>query len=48
VTAPPHEALIAAARRTVSLRLNHGTTGNLSVRIPNGMLVTPRPFLSTS
>lgn len=37
----PRRALIAAARRTVALGLNHGTTGNLSVRVPGGMLVTP-------
>lgn len=34
-------ALVAAARRTLRLGLNHGTTGNLSLRLPGGMLVTP-------
>lgn len=34
-------AVIAAARRTVALNLTHGTSGNVSVRIPSGMLITP-------
>ena len=37
----PRTALVAAARRTVELGLNHGTTGNLSVRSGEGFLVTP-------
>ena len=37
----PREALAAAARQSVALRLNHGTTGNLSVRTGEGFLVTP-------
>jgi L-fuculose-phosphate aldolase len=36
-----HQRLIAAARRTVELGLNHGTTGNLSVRFGEGFLITP-------
>lgn len=34
-------ALMAAARRTVELRLNSGTAGNLSLRFGEGMLITP-------
>jgi L-fuculose-phosphate aldolase len=34
-------ALIAAARATLAQGLNHGTTGNLSVRTDSGMLITP-------
>jgi L-fuculose-phosphate aldolase len=34
-------ALADAARRTVALGLNHGTTGNLSVRTQDGFLITP-------
>lgn len=33
--------VIDAARRTVVLGLTHGTSGNVSCRIPNGMLITP-------
>jgi L-fuculose-phosphate aldolase len=33
--------LVAAARRLDELGLNHNATGNLSVRIPRGILVTP-------
>jgi L-fuculose-phosphate aldolase len=33
--------LIAAARATLAQGLNHGTTGNLSVRTVSGMLITP-------
>jgi len=33
--------LVAAARRTVALGLNHGTTGNLSVRWRELFLITP-------
>lgn len=36
-----HQRLIAAARRTVELGLNHGTTGNLSLRFGEGFLITP-------
>lgn len=32
---------MAAGRRMVGLGLSHGTTGNLSVRIPGGLLITP-------
>jgi L-fuculose-phosphate aldolase len=35
------EALVAAAHRSVALGLNHGTSGNLSVRAPTGFLITP-------
>lgn len=34
-------ALLEAARRTVALGLNHGATGNLSVRLGQGFLITP-------
>jgi len=34
-------ALARAARRTVELGLNHGSTGNLSLRAGDGFLVTP-------
>ena len=33
--------LLAAARRTVAAGLNHGATGNLSIRTPVGLLITP-------
>ncbi len=33
--------LIDAACRTVALGLTHGTSGNVSCRIPSGMLITP-------
>lgn len=33
--------LVAQARRLVDIGLNRGTSGNLSVRIPGGMLITP-------
>ena len=35
------EAVLAAARRTVASGLTHGTAGNVSMRIPPGMLITP-------
>lgn len=35
------EELARAARESVALGLNHGTTGNLSVRTPGGFLITP-------
>lgn len=34
-------ALLDAARRTVALGLNHGSSGNASVRLEDGFLVTP-------
>ena len=34
-------ALLEAARRTVALGLNHGATGNASVRLEQGFLITP-------
>mgnify|MGYP001605241045 FL=1 len=34
-------ALIAAARRMNAVGLNHGTAGNLSVRVDGGFLITP-------
>lgn len=34
-------ALVAASRRTVVLKLNSGTAGNLSLRFGAGMLITP-------
>lgn len=34
-------ALLEAARRTEALGLNHGATGNVSVRSADGMLITP-------
>lgn len=34
-------ALIATARRLNALDLNQGTSGNLSVRVPGGLLITP-------
>jgi L-fuculose-phosphate aldolase len=37
-------ALVEAARRSVVLGLNHGTTGNLSVRLGDGFLVTPSGY----
>lgn len=33
--------LIAQARRLVDVGLNRGTSGNVSVRIPGGLLITP-------
>ena len=33
--------VVAAARQTVSLGLTHGTSGNVSCRIPGGLLITP-------
>ena len=35
------EALVEAGRRLVATGLSHGTSGNLSVRIPGGCLITP-------
>lgn len=37
----PRLDLVAAAARSVAEGLNHGTTGNLSVRTARGFLVTP-------
>lgn len=34
-------SLLEAARRSVAAGLNHGTTGNLSVRMGQGFLITP-------
>lgn len=34
-------ALVAAARRLEAVGLNHNRSGNLSVRVPGGVLVTP-------
>jgi L-fuculose-phosphate aldolase len=34
-------ALLEAGRRTVALGLNHGASGNASVRVENGFLITP-------
>lgn len=34
-------ALVAAGRQMVALGLTHGTTGNLSIRAPEGFLITP-------
>lgn len=33
--------LVAAARRLQTLGLNQGTAGNLSLRLPDGLLITP-------
>ncbi|MSR02654.1 MAG: class II aldolase [Gemmatimonadetes bacterium] len=33
--------VVAAARRTATLGLTHGTSGNVSCRTPDGMLITP-------
>lgn len=33
--------VVAAARRTVTLGLTHGTSGNVSSRVAGGMLITP-------
>lgn len=35
------QALVAAARAIEDKRLNSGTAGNISLRIPDGMLITP-------
>lgn len=35
------EQMVAVARRMNAVGLNQGTSGNLSVRIPGGMLITP-------
>jgi len=35
------EALIAAANAMAGLGINQGTAGNLSVRVPEGLLITP-------
>ena len=35
------EQLVACARRMQASGINQGTSGNLSVRIPGGMLITP-------
>jgi L-fuculose-phosphate aldolase len=34
-------ALVSTARRLNALGLNQGTSGNLSVRVPGGLLITP-------
>jgi L-fuculose-phosphate aldolase len=34
-------SVIEAARRTIALQLTHGTSGNVSVRTTQGMLITP-------
>lgn len=39
--AAARRALVAAARRLDELGLNHNATGNLSVRVDRGILVTP-------
>lgn len=38
---PTPAMVVATARRMVALGLSHGTTGNVSVRIPSGLLITP-------
>jgi len=38
---PLRRALIETARRMNTLGLNQGTAGNLSVRVPGGLLITP-------
>ena len=35
------EQLVAVARRMNASGLNQGTSGNLSARIPGGLLITP-------
>ena len=35
------EAVVAAARRMNTLGINQGTAGNVSARIPGGLLITP-------
>ena len=35
------EQLVAVARRMNGSGLNQGTSGNLSVRLPEGLLITP-------
>ena len=35
------EQLVTVARRMQASGINQGTSGNLSVRIPGGMLITP-------
>ena len=37
----PREAAVAAVRRLDALGMNRGSTGNLSVRVGAGMLITP-------
>lgn len=39
--AAERQSLVEAGRRMVVLGLTHGATGNLSVRVPEGFLVTP-------
>lgn len=39
--AAARDALLATARTLVAARLNVGTSGNTSVRTPDGMLITP-------
>lgn len=39
--AAARERLVAQARELASLRLSPGTSGNLSVRLPDGLLITP-------
>ena len=39
------EQLVDCARRMQASGINQGTSGNLSVRIPGGMLITPVPAL---
>lgn len=39
--AEARRALVIAARRSVQAGLNHGSTGNLSVRLDGRMLITP-------
>ncbi len=35
------DLVLEAARRTVALRLTHGTSGNVSARVADGMAITP-------
>ncbi|MCP9927277.1 class II aldolase/adducin family protein [Cyanobium sp. CH-040] len=37
----PRRRLVASARRLQALGLNQGTAGNLSLRLPDGLLITP-------
>ena len=39
------EQLVAVARRMNGSGLNQGTSGNLSARIPGGLLITPVRWL---
>ena len=42
--AAERRAVVAAARRLDELGLNYGRTGNVGLRAPGGLLVTPQLY----